>query len=99
MSGKVSIVVQRTTDGFRVVLVEPKAGSRRVVQLAADVVVQVRAHRDRQTAEREAVGLGAPGPDDAVFADETGQPYHPQRLRVMFGRASERAGAPGDPFA
>jgi integrase len=94
LSGKVSIVLQRTTDGFRVVLVEPKAGSRRVVQLAAEVVLQVRAHRDRQAAEREALGLAAPGPDDAVFADETGQPYHPQRLRVMLGRASERAGLP-----
>jgi integrase len=40
------------------------------------------------------MGLAAPGPDDTVFADETGQPYHPQRLRVMFGRASERAGLP-----
>jgi integrase len=94
VSGKVSIVLQRTTDGFRVVLVEPKAGSRRVVQLAAEVVVRLRAHRDRQAAEREGLGLGLPGPDDAVFADEAGQAYHPQRLRVMFGRASERAGLP-----
>ncbi len=94
VSGKVSIVVQRTTDGYRVVTVEPKAGSRRVVQLAADVTAQVRAHRDRQAVERAALGLDGAGPDDAVFADEFGRPFHPQRLRRMFGRASERAGLP-----
>ena len=93
-SGKVSIVVQRTTDGFRVVTVEPKAGSRRVVQLAGDVVVQMRGHHERQVAERESLGLGAPGPDDVVFADEAGRPYHPQRLRALFGRASVKAGVP-----
>ncbi len=93
-SGKVSIVVQRTTDGFRVVTVEPKAGSRRVVQLAGDVSSELRAHRDRQAAERAALALVAAGPDDAVFADEFGRPYHPQRLRTIFGRASERAGVP-----
>ena len=94
VSGKVSIVVQRTTDGYRVVLVEPKAGSRRVVQLAADVLVQVRAHGERQAAERAALGLREAGPDDTVFADERGEPFHPQRLRVLFGRASNRAGLP-----
>ena len=94
VSGKVSIVVQRTTDGFRVVTVEPKAGSRRVVQLAGDVSAEVRAHRDRQAAELAALGLPMAGPDDAVFADEVGRAYHPQRLRTMFGRASERAGVP-----
>ncbi len=93
-SGKVSIVVQRTTDGFRVVTVEPKAGSRRVVQLAGDVAVELRVHRDRQAAERKSAGLDAAGPDDAVFADGFGRPYHPQRLRTMFGKASERAGVP-----
>ena len=77
-SGKVSIVVQRTTDGFRVVTVEPKAGSRRVVQLAGDVAVELRAHGDRQAVERKSAGLDAAGPDDAVFADEFGRPYHPQ---------------------
>ncbi len=81
-SGKVSIVVQRTTDGFRVVTVEPKAGSRRVVQLAGDVTAEVRSHRDRQAVERDALGLGAAGPDGVVFADKFGEPYHPQQLRV-----------------
>ncbi len=94
VSGKVSIVVQRTTDGFRVVTVEPKAGSRRVVQLAGDVTAEVCAHRDRQAVERDALGLGAAGPDGVVFADKFGEPYHPQQLRVLFGRASERAGLP-----
>ena len=93
-SGKVSIVVQRTTDGFRVVTVEPKAGSRRVVQVAGDVAAELRSHWDRQAAERAALALVAAGPDDAVFADEFGRPYHPQRLRTMFARASERAGVP-----
>ncbi len=93
-SGKVSIVVQRTTDGFRVVTVEPKAGSRRVVQLAGDVTAEVRSHRDRQVVEREALGIRPAGPDDVVFADQHGEPYHPQQLRVLFGRASERAGLP-----
>lgn len=56
-SGKVSIVVQRTTDGFRLVTGGPKAGSRRVVQLAGDVAAELRAHRDRQAAERAALAL------------------------------------------
>ena len=66
----------------------------RVVQLAADVLVQVRAHGERQAAERAALGLRQAGPDDTVFADERGEPFHPQRLRVLFGRASDRAGLP-----
>jgi integrase len=76
------------------VTVEPKAGSRRVVQLAADVAAELRAHRDRQATERDKSGLGVAGPDDVVFADEFGRPFHPQRLRLMFGRAAERAGLP-----
>ena len=93
-TGKVSIVVQRTTDGFRVVTVAPKAGSRRVIQLAAPVAAQVESHRDRQAKERADRGIEPAGPDDTVFADELGRPYHPQRLRALFGRASERAGLP-----
>jgi hypothetical protein len=32
--------------------------------------------------------------DDMVFADEHGNAYHPQRIRVLFARASDTAGLP-----
>jgi integrase len=55
-SGKVSIVVQRTTDGYRVVMVEPKAGSRRVVQLASVVLARVRAHHENRMQNEQLSG-------------------------------------------
>ena len=93
-SGKVAVVVQRTTVDYRVVSIEPKAGSRRVVQLADDVLTEVRAHHRRQAGERVAAGLLGACPDDVVFAEESGVPYHPQRIRVLFAKACKQAAVP-----
>jgi integrase len=68
--------------------------AHRDVQLAAAVTGQVALHRERQAKERANRGIEPVSPDDTVFAEELGRPYHPQRLRALFGRASERAGLP-----
>lgn len=82
---------QRTTADYRVVVVEPKAGSRRMVSIAPEIGLLLRDHRERQAGER-ALGLGAASLDELVFQDRYGKPYHPQRLTAQFRAACARAG-------
>ena len=88
-----AVTQQRAVADHRVVIAEPKARSRRVITLDASVCDALTAHRRRQLEERLAAG---PGWVDSgyVFVDEIGQPYHPQRLRIMLERASRDAGVP-----
>ena len=92
--GRVSVALQRTTANYRIVLVEPKAGSRRTIAIAADVVTVLRAHAIAQATERSAAGLSPARLDDTVFADRFGVSYHPQRLRARFAAACVKAGLP-----
>ena len=89
----IAVRQQRTTAHYRVVVAEPKARSRRVIPVDAAVVEALRAHRRRQLEERLFAG---PGWFDSgyVFVDEIGQPYHPERLRVLFERACRAVGVP-----
>ncbi len=89
----IAVRQQRTTAHYRVVVAEPKARSRRVIPVDAAVVEALRAHRLRQLEERLCAG---PGWFDSgyVFVDEVGQPYHPERLRVLFERACRAVGVP-----
>jgi integrase len=73
---------------------EPKsASSRRTLTLDADAITSLRAHRDRQTFERQALG-DAYAPYDLVFATETGAAYTASAVSHRFKSALGRAGLP-----
>lgn len=84
---------QRTTANNETVIAAPKARSQRQLHLARPTIDVLLAHRERQLAERARLG---PSWTDSgyVFVDEAGQPFHPQRLTKLFGKAVERTGAP-----
>ena len=71
---------------------EPKTEeSRRRVPLDGLLVAALRSHRTRQREERLAAGLGR---DDGahVFADELGEPLHPDWISGRFQKLSKAAG-------
>jgi integrase len=71
---------------------EPKtAKSRRSIKLPAAAMATLRAHRDRQTWERQAFGE-AYADEDLVFATVFGTPLHAFYVSRKFKRALERAG-------
>ena len=80
---------------FRIQRSQPKTDAgRRSVALDPGTVEVLRAHRARQLAERFALGLGRPGPDDFVFAAPTGEPLHPGLFSDGFDRRVRAAGVP-----
>ena len=91
-AGRVAVTVQRTTANYRVVLVEPKAGSRRTIAIAAEVAEVLRAHAIVQAKEHAEAGCPAVGLDCMVFTDRHGVSYHPQRLTKLFSAACRNAG-------
>lgn len=72
--------------GRRIVTGTPKSkASNRTLPLHADAVELLKAARKRQLEERLAFGEGY-GAADYVARDETGQPYHPNRLSFRWRR-------------
>lgn len=67
--------------------------SRRRVALDPHTIAALRSHRARQSEEKLAAG-GAYTDHDLVFADEIGQPVHPETLSRTFTRRSTTAGLP-----
>jgi integrase len=90
-AGTVTVAQQRTTSGYRVVVTEPKKQSRRVIPVDSPVVEALRRHRTAQLEERLFIGQ-AWVDSGYVFVREDGEPYHPQRLRVMFEQLCAQAG-------
>jgi len=79
--------------GYEVVHSTPKSHSARVIDLNAETVNQLRAHRRRQDEER--VEWGADYQDrDLVVAKENGEPIHPHTFSQSFERIVEKAGLP-----
>ncbi len=66
------------------------ARSQRTVDLDAETVRMLREHRGAYLAERLALGLGAPGPDDLVFVAEDHRPLHPDVVSQTFERLVTR---------
>jgi integrase len=79
--------------GYEVVHSSPKSHSARVIDLDAETVNQLRAHRRRQGEERAEWG-----PDyqdlDLVVAKENGEPIHPHTFTQAFERLVVKAGLP-----
>jgi len=81
----VAIEQQRLAYGSTVAVGPPKtAASRRTIALDTATVRVLRAHRQRQRAERAATGQ--PQHDGYVFATPTGEPLHPDYLTRRFRR-------------
>jgi integrase len=89
-----SVVSQRTTDAdWQVITKEPKGTSRRTIDLGAEAVAALRAHRKRVLAER--LEWGAAYTDTGlVFVREDGMGYHPSRLTDLFQGIARAAGVP-----
>jgi integrase len=76
--------------GYEVVHSTPKSHSARVIDLDAETVEQLRAHRARQEAER--VEWGPDYEDqDLVVAKENGEPIHPHTFSQTFERLIVKA--------
>jgi integrase len=76
--------------GYEVVHSTPKSHSARVIDLDAETVEQLRAHRVRQDAERTEWGADYEDHDLAV-AKENGEPIHPHTFSQSFERLIAKA--------
>ena len=89
-----SVVSQRTTDAdWQVITKEPKGTSRRTIDLGAEALAALRAHRKKVLTER--LEWGAAYTDSGlVFVREDGVAYHPSRLTDLFQGVARAAGVP-----
>jgi integrase len=77
--------------GYEVVESTPKSQKARVIDLDAETIAQLRAHRQRQDEER--AEWGADYQDrDLVVAKENGEPIHPHTFSQSFERLIAKAG-------
>ncbi len=77
--------------GYEVVHSTPKSHSARVIDLDAETVDQLRAHRARQDAEKTEWGADYQN-HELVVAKENGEPIHPHTFSQAFERLIEKAG-------
>jgi integrase len=76
--------------GYEVIHSTPKSHNARVIDLDAETVAQLRAHRERQ--EQEKAEWGDDYQDhDLVVAKENGEPIHPHTFSQSFERLIEKA--------
>jgi integrase len=77
--------------GYEVIHSTPKSHSARVIDLDAETVRQLRAHRQCQDAERAEWGTDYRD-QDLVVAKENGEAIHPHTFSQSFERLVEKAG-------
>jgi integrase len=75
--------------GYEVVHSTPKSHGARVIDLDAETVNELRAHRQRQDEERAEWGKDYQG-QDLVVAKENGEPIHPHTFSQAFERLIEK---------
>lgn len=68
--------------------------SARLVHLDAATVAVLKAHRKTQLEQRAGAGLGRPSADGLVFADEAGEPLHPNLVSRTFTKLAQEADLP-----
>jgi integrase len=89
---RVSRQLQRSQDGL--IFTDPKAASRRTVDLPASTVEALKRHRKRQVEETLKAG-GAYQDNDLVFAGDLGGPIGPEKVtQRAFKPLLKRAGLP-----
>ena len=92
--GVLRVEQTRVVVAYKVLVSEPKTDKgKRAVGLDPVTVAALRTHRARQTEEMFAFGKHRTE-DGLVFVHEDGQPYHPQRIRVMLAEQARAAGLP-----
>jgi integrase len=91
--GSMLIREQVVQLGWRTLRTPPKAGSERVLALDTGTVEVLRAHRRRQRAELEFLGLD-PDAVTAVFTRADGELVHPDYVTRHFARLIRAAGLP-----
>jgi integrase len=79
--------------GYELVHSTPKSHSARVIDLDAETVRQLRAHRVRQAEKRAEWGADYQD-QDLVVAKENGEPIHPHTFSQAFERLIEKTGLP-----
>ena len=84
----------RVSAGTPVYSAPKTARSRRVIDLDPDAVAALRAHRDRQAFNHQALGDNAYVDQGIVFASEVGTPLDQGNVTRRFKRALRRAGLP-----
>jgi len=93
--GWLQVVQTVTLVRYKIVMSTPKTEKgRRRVTLDGYTVSALKQHRLRVLEERLALGRGAPGDDDLVFAQPDGGPVHPETLGGAFSRYLTAAGLP-----
>jgi integrase len=89
-TGRLSVRHAVVAVGYEMVESTPKSHRARVIDLDAETIVQLRAHRRSQDAER--VEWGADYQDrDLVVAKENGEPIHPHTFSQSFERLIAKA--------
>ena len=87
-------IMHHLRDG-RTIFQEPKtAKGRRLVSLPPSAVLALRAHRERQEAERASLGLRF-SPEDLVFCHPDGSPFLPDTVTHAFRKIADRVGLRG----
>ncbi|MGH3026914.1 MAG: tyrosine-type recombinase/integrase, partial [Gaiellaceae bacterium] len=90
-TGRLSVHQALVAVAYSIVLSTPKSHNARVIDLDAETVAMLCAHRLRQAQER--AEWGADYRDgDLVVAKENGEPIHPHTFSQSFERIVERAG-------
>jgi integrase len=91
--GRLSIQRQRVLTGYRVEERQTKTGRGRAVSVDAGTVAVLRRQSDRQL-DDAALCRESWTTTGHVFTREDGQPWHPDRVRVLFGEALKRVDVP-----
>jgi integrase len=76
--------LEETAEGLRFKPPKTRHGHR-TINLPANVIEILGAHRRRQAELRMALGMGRPAPSDLVFSLPEGQPYPPDKLSRDWG--------------
>ena len=93
VAGGLSIQRSRVATGYEVTEREPKTGRGRSVPIDAGTVAALRSWKRQQAAERLQWGQAWQNTGH-VFTRENGEPWHPDRVRVLFQEAVKAAGVP-----
>jgi integrase len=92
-SARISVRQAVVSVGYVVLESTPKSHQARVIDLDLETIELLRAHRERQLAEREQWGADYRN-NDLVIAQENGEPLHPHSFSQAFERLVKCAGLP-----
>ncbi|MGO8683061.1 MAG: tyrosine-type recombinase/integrase [Thermoleophilia bacterium] len=90
-AGRLSICRSRTQAGYQVVEVGTKTGRDRSVAIARSTVATLQRQAAQQAADA-AAWQAAWSDSGHVFTREDGEPWHPDRVTKLFGRAVKTTG-------